>query len=251
MRLTPYMYTYCEEAHQTGVPTSRAMVLEFPKDSVTWGTKTQYQFMNGEWILVAPVYKSGGRRDSIYLPEGRWFDYWDGTVYAGQRWLTNYDAPLDKLPLFIKAGGIVPMYPPMNYDGERPADTLTLDIYPFGKSSFDLYEDDGITRQYRSGAYARTRIEVNSSRSTAVRIDAKKGSYNGDFQKRFYLLMLHTKMPSAVLLNNRRIARYFSAAAFKHSVTGYYFDPGDKKGLLNIRSGFLSTSDPQDIQVLY
>ena len=103
MRLTPYMYTYCEQAYETGVPTSRAMVLEYPKDSVTWGTKTQYQFMNGEWFLVAPVYKSEGKRDSIYLPKGKWFDYWNGKEYNGNTWLNNYDAPLDKLPLFVKA----------------------------------------------------------------------------------------------------------------------------------------------------
>jgi len=251
MRLTPYMYTYCAKAYQTGVPTSRAMVLEFPSDSVTWGTKTQYQFMNGEWILVAPVYKSGATRDSIYLPEGRWVDYWDGTVYAGPRWLTNYEAPLDKLPLFIRAGGILPMYPPMNYDGERRADTLTLDIYPFANSSFDLYEDDGLTRQYRSGAFARTRIEVKSNKNTLVTIGATKGHFQGDFRKRFYLLTLHTKTPLSVLLNHKKIARCFTTAAFNHSDRGYYYDPLDKKGLLSIRSGFLSTSDAQAIQVIY
>ena len=84
MRLTPYMYTYCNEAYETGVPAVRAMVLEYPDDPVTWDKTTQYQFMSGEWMLVAPVYTSAYERDSIYFPEGQWIDYWDGTVYCRQ-----------------------------------------------------------------------------------------------------------------------------------------------------------------------
>ena len=79
MRLTPYLYTYSREAYDTGVPTVRAMVLEFPDDPVTWSKRTQYQFMSGEWLLVAPVYEDTPVRNDIYLPAGKWIDYWDGT----------------------------------------------------------------------------------------------------------------------------------------------------------------------------
>ena len=83
MRLTPYIYTYSREAYDTGVPTVRAMVLEFPDDPVTWSKRTQYQFMSGEWLLVAPVYEDTIVRNDIYLPAGKWIDYWDGTEYNG------------------------------------------------------------------------------------------------------------------------------------------------------------------------
>lgn len=251
MRLTPYMYTYCEQAYETGVPTSRAMVLEFPEDSVTWGTKTQYQFMNGEWILVAPVYKSEGKRDSIYLPKGKWFDYWNGKEYDGSRWLNNYNAPLDKLPLFVKAGAIIPMYPQMNYDGERPADTLTLNIYPAGRTSFNLYEDDGITREYRKGAFAKTLIEVNTNKNIDVKINAAKGDYKGKFEKRFYLLNVHTKRPITVLINNKIMEKFSTNAAFKKSVAGYFFDATEKEGTLHIKTNYLSTSTTQNIHLHY
>ena len=78
MRLTPYLYTYCNEAYETGVPVVRAMVLEYPDDPVALDKTTQYQFMSGESFLVAPVYKPAMERDSIYFPAGKWIDYWSG-----------------------------------------------------------------------------------------------------------------------------------------------------------------------------
>ncbi len=250
-RLTPYMYTYCEQAYETGVPTSRAMVLEFPKDSVTWGTETQYQFMNGEWFLVAPVYKSEAKRDSIYLPKGKWIDYWNGKVYPGSIWLNNYDAPLNKLPLFVKAGAIIPMYPQMNYDGERRADTLTLDIYPFKKSSFNLYEDDGITREHRKGAFAKTLIEVNADKNIDIKINPAIGNYNGKYLKRFYVLQVHGTLPLKVLLNNKTIKHFSDKDKFEKAATGFYFDANDKKGTVYIKTDFLSTASIQDINLKY
>jgi alpha-glucosidase len=251
MRLTPYMYTYCEQAYETGVPTSRAMLLEYPGDSITWGTKTQYQFMNGEWFIIAPVYKSGGKRDSIYLPEGKWFDYWNGKKYDGNRWLNNYDAPLEKLPVFVKDGAIIPMYPQMNYDGERRADSLTLDIYPFKKSSFDLYEDDGITREHRNGAFAKTLIEVNKEKNVDIKINAAKGFYNGKYEKRIYLLEVHGELPSKVLINNKTIKYFLSKNAFEKGTTGYYYDKNEKSGTLHIKTTYLPTSVMQLIKLIY
>ncbi|MGE5362306.1 MAG: TIM-barrel domain-containing protein, partial [Bacteroidales bacterium] len=100
MRLTPYLYTYSREAYDTGVPTVRAMVLEYPGDANTWSKRTQYQFMSGEWLLVAPVYDDTIVRNDIYLPAGKWIDYWDGREFNGPATVNAYDAPLDKLPMF-------------------------------------------------------------------------------------------------------------------------------------------------------
>ena len=111
---------------------------------------------------MAPVYEDSPIRNDIYLPAGKWIDYWDGREFNGSTTLNSYDAPLDKLPLFVKAGAIIPMYPEMLYDGQKPADPLTLDLYPYGASSFSLYEDDGNTQAYRAGASARTLIEMTA-----------------------------------------------------------------------------------------
>ena len=238
MRLTPYMYTLCHEANVTGVPATRAMVLEFPKDSVTWGKSTQYQFMNGPSLLVAPVYKSEDERDSIYLPAGKWYDYWSGEIYNGNQWLRHYNAPLEKLPLFVKAGAILPMYPQMNYDAERPADTLTLDIYPQGNSSFNMYEDDGLTREHRKGAFATTLLQVSTQKNITVTINTVKGYYKGIYKQRSYQLHVHSgKAPSQVLLNGKAIK--------------FSFDANDRNGIISINTPFVSTFAKQVVTLMF
>jgi alpha-glucosidase len=251
MRLTPYMYTYCEQAHKYGVPATRAMVLEFPRDSTTWGTATQYQFMNGESFLVAPVYKSAGERDSIYLPAGTWYDYWSGERLSGKQWLRHYPAGLEKLPVFVKAGAIIPMYPAMDYDEQRPADTLTLDIYPAAHGSFNLYEDDGITREHRTGAYAITPIDqVLTATSWRVTVHSAKGHYTGKYERRVYLLELHAaSAPRSVSLNGVVIPVFTSASAFDAAPEGAYFDAAEKGGLLHVKTGYLSTAVDQHWEI--
>jgi alpha-glucosidase (family GH31 glycosyl hydrolase) len=227
MRLTPYMYTLMHEAHTTGVPAVRGMVLENQNDSTTWSTSTQYEFLLGQSFLVAPVWKDTETRDSIYFPQGKWIDYWNGNVYAGKQWLNNYSAPLDKLPLFVKAGSIIPMYPQMNYDGEKSLDTLTLDIYPSAKSFYQLYEDDGLTRAYKEGRFATTDITCNqNANSIAININAIKGSYENMLPQRNYILQIHTTtQPSSVIINNKKL--YSSQ---------YHYSNG-KNGLLVIDCG--------------
>ncbi len=227
MRLTPYMYTLMHEANTTGVPAVRGLVLENQNDSTTWSTSTQYEFLLGQSFLVAPVWKPAETRDSIYFPQGKWIDYWNGKVYDGKQWLNNYDAPLDKLPLFVKAGSIIPMYPQMNYDGEKPLDTLTLDIYPSEKSVYQLYEDDGKTRQYKEGKFATTNITCNvTSNATTVGISAIDGSYENMLSNRNYVLQIHTaKKPSSVLINSKKL----SSAQYHYS--------NEKNGLLIINCG--------------
>jgi hypothetical protein len=151
-RLTPYMYALSREAHDTGVPPVRALLMEFPEDEALYAPTADggatYSFMSGASLLAAPVYMQGAvTRDGIYLPNGTfWLDFWNGTVYAGGSTLDGYDAPLDKLPLFVRAGAIVPMWPDNNYFNAAPADPMYLELWPSGNSSFSLYEDDGVTR---------------------------------------------------------------------------------------------------------
>jgi len=254
MRLTPYLYTYAREAYDTGVPTVRAMVLEFPDDPVTWSKRTQYQFMSGEWLLVAPVYQDANVRDDIYLPAGKWIDYWDGTVFNGPIVLNSYAAPLDKLPVFVKAGAIIPMYPEMLFDREKPKDPVTFDVYPFGKSSFSLYEDDGTTQAYRKGASARTPIEVEAPKSLdvpkaqiTVKVGAASGTYKGMPASRSYMVDVHVPAkPATVKLGDRdlpafeipagdRTAREKARQAFNDAQEGWFFDAGDRAGVLHIK----------------
>jgi len=248
MRMTPYMYTLCYDAYKTGVPATRGLVLEYPNDPVTKGTLTQYEFLAGPSLLVAPVYKKETVRDSIYLPEGKWHDYWSGETHEGKQWLRKYDAPLEKLPLFVRDGAIIPMYPEMNYDGEKAADTLTLDIYPSGHSTFDMYEDDGLTREHRNGAFATTEIEVTQTSKTIVRIHPAVGNYKGKYLQRAYLLQIHTtKAPATVTLNGKQLRKVNSKDAL--DANSFYFDANDKRGVLLVSTSMLSTTQMQQISI--
>jgi alpha-glucosidase (family GH31 glycosyl hydrolase) len=220
------MYTLMREAHEAGLPAVRALVLEYPTDPVTWDKATQYEFLLGKSFLVAPVWKDEEKRDSIYLPAGKWIDYWDGTVYDGGRWISNYSAPLDRLPLFVKSGSIIPMYPQMNYDGEKPLDTLSLDIYPGGRTTYRLYEDDGLTRDYKKGVYAITTISsVQRAGVTSVIISPVKGSYKGILPERSYVLYVHgAKKPSDVTVDGK-------------PVKSWHYDAADRKGVVAINCG--------------
>jgi alpha-glucosidase (family GH31 glycosyl hydrolase) len=242
MRLTPYMYTYCNEAYETGVPPVRAMILEFPEDPVTRDHTTQYQFMSGEWMLVAPVYKSSNQRDSIYFPQGQWIDYWDGTVYEGDQFLNDYPADLTKCPVFIRAGAIIPMYPEMLYDGQFPKDPVTFDIYPNGNTAFELYEDDGVTRQHRDGAFAKTLITCQApvfgqSGIVEINVGASEGDYNGKPEERAYRFEVHSHLqPQLVLLDEEPLTAYASLEELEAASEGWYYDPYEKLGLVYIKT---------------
>jgi alpha-D-xyloside xylohydrolase len=140
-QLFPYLYSAAIEASQTGLPVIRAMPLAYPEDPNTYDKDLQYLF--GPSILVAPVYDESDRR-SVYLPEGTWFETWTGQEWEGPRSI-SLSAPIDCLPLFVRAGSIIPMIRPANRIPAGKIDPLILDIYPSGHFSYLLREDEGTT----------------------------------------------------------------------------------------------------------
>jgi len=173
-RLLPYTYTLAWQAHTLGLPLMRPLVLNYPDDPRVWGLG--HQFLWGDDLLVAPVTREGARAWPVYLPAGGWYDFWSGTRYEGPVGIT-LDAPLDRLPLLVRAGAIVPMGPVVQHTGERPLDEITLLIYPDGASSFELYEDDGRSNAYRRGHHALTRFEcAATSTGITVRIGEPVGA---------------------------------------------------------------------------
>lgn len=153
--LLPYIYTCSREAYETGAPIMRAMFLEFPEDREC--RRTDMQFMFGPSLLVAPVVEKGARTREVYLPKGRWYDWYDGTVYDGGRYV-NVPAPLDKTPLFVKEGCMVPTGPIVQNTAEAEGAQLVIRCYPKdGETvSYTLYEDDGISLGYARGEFAKT-----------------------------------------------------------------------------------------------
>ncbi len=256
MRLTPYLYTYCNQAYETGTPVVRAMVLEFPDDPVNLDKTTQYQFMSGEWLLVAPVYKPAMERDSIYFPAGKWIDYWNGTVYDGPLTLNDYPADLTKCPVFVKAGAIVPMYPEMLFDNQFPKDPVTFDIYPHGYSSFEFYEDDGITREHRTGAFSKTLIEAEgpvfgNSGDVVITVGESLGNYEGKPENRSNLFEVHFHVkPDGVLLDDVGLMEYTTFEELEQAPDGWFYDPITKLGLVHIKTQSLPVNTSFQVRLL-
>jgi alpha-glucosidase (family GH31 glycosyl hydrolase) len=192
-RLLPYHYTYAAQAHRTGVGPVRPLVLEYPDDRTTWGEAAKYEFLAGDAFLVAPVSSDTTVRDGIYLPKGSWTDYWTGQVFVGPLTLNGYAAPPERLPLFVKGGSIVPMWPEGTLSWKtRDRSRLDLDIYPAQPGSFTLYEDDGVTRGYARGEYAEQTFTVTpSATGITVGIGPSVGTYAGKVDRRSYRLLVH------------------------------------------------------------
>ncbi|MFB7223736.1 NPCBM/NEW2 domain-containing protein [Streptomyces sp. NPDC056227] len=244
--LLPYQYSYAHEATKTGVGMVRPLVLEYPDDPKAATDAAKYEFMSGEDFLVAPVYQDSTHRDGIYLPKGTWIDYWSGRTYQGPTTVDHYSAPLDTLPLFVKAGASVPMWPGIRSYQDRTADSsLAWDIYPQGASSFTLYEDDGVTRQHRDGRYATQRADVDApvrgAGDITVNIGESKGDFTGKQSRRPYEFSVHTgSAPSAVKLDGK-LPRLGSAAAYKTAKQGWWYDRDDRGGVVKIKTAPLST----------
>ncbi|HVK24444.1 MAG TPA: discoidin domain-containing protein [Actinokineospora sp.] len=246
-RLLPYFYSTSRVAHETGYPSTRAMVLEYPNDPIARGNATSQQFMAGDAFLVAPVTSDTTTRDGIYLPAGAWTDYWTGTTYQGPGRLNGYSAPLDTLPLFVKGGGIVPMWPQMNYAGEKPTTPITFDVYPRGNSSFSLYEDDGNTRAYQTGSFAKQAVSVTAptsgSGNVVINVGASNGSYTGKLANRGYEVNAHVSgAPTSVTLGATTLTKYTTKATYDAATTGWFHDAADRGGVLYVKTGSLTTS---------
>lgn len=153
--LLPYIYTCAREAYETGLPLMRAMFLEFPDDKEC--RRTDFQFMFGPSLLVAPVVEQDATTRELYLPKGKWYDWYDGTVYEGGRYIT-VDAPLEKTPLFVRDGSVVPTVPVVMNTAQAATAPLIFRCYPReGRSaSYLLYEDDGESLGYARGEYSQT-----------------------------------------------------------------------------------------------
>jgi alpha-glucosidase len=153
-RLLPYHYTACWQSAQTGMPMMRPLVLAHQDEPRAAGAEDQFLF--GDAILVAPILDPGHTSRPAYVPQGRWYDFWEDTLTAGPQ-IAQMDAPVDRLPLMVRAGSVLPSWPLMQYTGERPVDVLSLHVYP-GEGTSTLYEDDGHSWAFREGDYRLTRL---------------------------------------------------------------------------------------------
>ena len=279
-QLIPYAYTLMHQALE-GDPIVRAMFIDFPKEEVNYSQAVNYQFMFGDNFLVAPVYEDvkmdqegNDVRNHIYLPEGeKWIDYFTGQVYDGGYFLHNFEAPIWKLPLFVRAGAIIPMAKPSNNMKEFDPSYRIFEIYPFGQTSFCLIEDDGYSTDYQAGQVAKTDLTCwEKEGQVTVELGPCQGSFQGQVEKKVNQFNLNvTERPNVLQLSidgvQQDLLEVSSLEDFEKASFAFYYDPcpnlnhyssqdGDfygekwiKNPVLRIKTGPLSIRSRVKLQV--
>jgi alpha-glucosidase len=203
MRLLPYLYGLLREAGQTGAPVWRPLFYEFPDDPES--AAVDDQLMLGPALLLAPVVTRGARERCLYLPPGGWIAWHDGALFRGPRRL-RVDAPLERLPLFVRAGSLLPTQSPVEHAGERPAEPCVFEVFP-GRDAQALYvEDDGETTAYRELYVAATPLRLWSNAGGRLRFEI--GARQGPFPvaERPLRVRVHAcSPPQAVFVDGERL----------------------------------------------
>jgi alpha-glucosidase/alpha-D-xyloside xylohydrolase len=170
-RLLPYTYTLCREAYDTGLPLMRALWLHYPGDPRAVNRGDEYLW--GRDLLVAPVTAKGAAERRLYLPEGDWYDFWTQERQTGRRELAR-KVDLATLPLFVRAGAILPLDPPRQYVAQPTDGPTTIRVYSGRDGEFRWYEDDGTTLEYLKGKFAWTRLKW-ADRERRLTIESEGG----------------------------------------------------------------------------
>ncbi len=230
-RFMPYLYSAEYEATRTGAPIMRALVYEFQDDPKVW--EESFEFLYGRDLLVANVIEPGAKTKKVYLPAGcKWYDWNDKfRCYEGGQ---TIEIPVDlaSIPLFLREGGIVPMADNQLMSMERDHVTdLHLTMAPGVDSSFTLYDDDGVTNDYRKGGFRKT--EIRMSGTSVVKVDfASEGDYT-DFVERVTVEMIRKdRSPFWVRLGEEKLEHFLNRRKFEAAEKGWYYSQSKKAVLV-------------------
>jgi hypothetical protein len=212
-QLVPYTYTLAADAHRTGLPMARPLYLDYPASAAAYTNPTEYLY--GPDVLVAPVTTPGQvATTTVWFPPGRWVDYFTGATFTGPT-TASLAEPLDRMPVFVRAGGIVPEQPATSRAASGTSKTLTVKAYAGAAGSFDLYQDAGQGQAYEKGQHAETTIGVSGrgggsggAGSTRVTIGPARGRYAGQATTVSYVVqMVDLSAPSGVTLDGAALSR--------------------------------------------
>jgi alpha-glucosidase/alpha-D-xyloside xylohydrolase len=151
-RMLPYIYTIARETHDTGIPMMRPLWMHYADDPNA--ASQNYEYLWGRDILVAPVFEKAASSRRLYLPRGAWYDFWTSEKIDGGREVAKA-VDLGTMPLYVRAGAIIPLSPLKQYTAEKVDGPLAVTVYPGADGRFALYDDDGISFKFGKGDYAR------------------------------------------------------------------------------------------------
>jgi alpha-glucosidase len=229
VRMIPYTYTYWREAHDKGLPLIRSMFLEYEDDPETFRVDSQFLF--GREFLVVPSLKGSEEWLKAYLPQGEWVDYRSKEKYQGPGW-TFVRRGDKKAAVLVRGGSIIPLGPPMEYTEARPAGPMTLEVFPSGESSFEMYEDDGDTYEYEGGAFGKTKFSCREFENRIeIEIGPTSGNYAGMPTKRVYNVVVYgTTCPKQVVLDGEILQPYEDKDRFEKTDTGWFYEMRGESG---------------------
>jgi alpha-D-xyloside xylohydrolase len=184
-RLLPYIYSLAWKTTSESYTPMRPLVMDFRTDVRAQNIGDQFMF--GPAFLVSPVTEPAATTRTLYLPQSTWYDFWTGSLITGNRTI-EADAPLERLPLYIRAGSILPLGPDEEWSTEKPADPIELRIYQGADGDFTLYEDENDTYNYEKGAYATIPLHWDEAHQTLV-IGDRKGQFPGMLESRTFRIV--------------------------------------------------------------
>ena len=197
-RLLPYTYTLAWEARATGLPLMRALWLHYPDEVAVRGLATEYLW--GRDLLIAPVFQKGATSRDVYLPSGEWYDWWTNAKYAGGVTISRA-VDLATMPIFVRAGAIIPVDPVRQYTAEPVSEPTTINVYRGANGDFTLYDDDGVSQQYLRSGGRETRFTW-SDRAATLSIAHVRGAASA---RVFRVRVLPDGMTRDVRYDGRRV----------------------------------------------
>jgi alpha-glucosidase (family GH31 glycosyl hydrolase) len=186
-QLMPYNYTLAWEARNAGMPMMRAMWLHYPSDEQC--KKSGDQYLWGRDLLIAPVYEKGATSRTIYLPGGDWYDWWSHVKESGSKTITR-EVDVSTLPIYVRAGAIIPIDPVRQYSAEAVNEPTTLKIFRGANGQFTLYDDDGISQEYLKRKGSWTAISWNEQKKELTIAPGAPGGFNNEINERVFNVQL-------------------------------------------------------------
>ncbi|GGZ38816.1 alpha-xylosidase [Echinicola pacifica] len=194
-RLMPYLYSLTGKIHHDDYTLMRPLMMDF-EDKEAKSIKDQFMF--GPSLMINPIYQYKARSREVFFPDHTlWYDLLTGEKIEGGKTI-EVAAPYDKIPIYVKAGSIIPFGPEISYTSEKPADPLHLWIYPGQNGKFELYEDEGINYNYENGFYSTINLLYNDAEKTLV-IGERKGEFEGMLKSRTFIITLANKNSATAL----------------------------------------------------
>ncbi|UOF90600.1 DUF4968 domain-containing protein [Fodinisporobacter ferrooxydans] len=240
----PYLYSLLFEASTQGSPVMRPLIYEFQQDQKV--LEESFDFMFGSFILVANVLEKGSKTRTVYLPAGvTWFDWHTKQAYEGGQTI-ELEVTLNSIPVFFRNGAIIPMSEDLTNIHNDPIDKLKLLIEPSQDSSFVLYEDDGITNNYKNGEYLKTVITVKKNSGVKITFE-KEGNYNKQVKEMDIDLICKDVAPVQVNLSDRKLPMFLDKKEWEVSEEGWHYDIEQKTAKIK----YININGSYDIHISF